>query len=325
MGLIRIAGIGAYTPDNIVTNDELSKIVDTNDQWISSRTGIKQRRISIDENTSDLATKAALDALKDANISGEEIELIILATTTSDSLIPSMACKVQRAIGAKNAVSFDIAAACSGLLYAMSIAKSFITSGVYKKALVIGSEVLSKVINWEDRNTCVLFGDGASAIIIEKSDFDGIPFIEIGSDPTKYEVLTSNGIGLNNPFAKEDTITNHYVEMNGKEVFKFAVNIIEESIRKLLNEQKLSIEDIDHIVCHQANYRIIDYVSKSFEGNKEKFYMNLQDYGNTSSASIGIALDEMNKKGLLKNGHRIILVGFGGGLTWGAALINWQR
>lgn len=323
MSFVRVSGVGSYVPDKVVTNDDLSKIVDTSDEWISSRTGIKKRRIATSENTSDLAGKAALKALENSAVKAEEIDLIIVATTTSDSFIPSMACKVQREIGAKNAVSFDIAAACSGLMYAMSIARTYIIAGIYKKALVIGSEVLSKVLNWEDRNTCVLFGDGAGAMILEASDVDGIPFMDIGSDPTKYEVLTSNGLALSNPFTECKADAAHYVEMNGKEVFKFAVNIIEKSINDILEKENLTIEDIDYIVCHQANYRIIDYVAKSFKGHREKFYMNLDEYGNTSSATIGIALDNMNELGLLKKSQRIILVGFGGGLTWGSALVNW--
>lgn len=322
-----IIGTGSYSPEFIVTNDELSKIMDTSDDWIQSRTGIRERRITKNEDTSDLAYKASINAIKNANISCEDIDLIIVATITPDMNMPSVSCLLQKKLNSINATAFDISAACSGFIYALSVADSLIKTGRYNTALVVGSEVLSKFINWNDRGTAVLFGDGAGACIVQKSNNDksGILDFYTKSKGKDGDVLTMGTSYLSNPYVTKDEIEEKqkFIEMKGREVFKFAVQVMPESIMKILEMNNEKLEDIDWIVPHQANERIINFVSKKLEMNIEKFYMNLDKYGNTSSASIPIALDEMNKKGLLKKGHKIILVGFGGGLTFGAALIQW--
>lgn len=320
----KIIGTGHYVPDNIITNDDLAKIVDTNDEWIVTRSGIRERRISNGETNTDLATKAALMAMEDAGVKPEELDLIIVATVTADSFTPSASCKVQSRIGAVNAAAFDINAACTGFIYGISVAQQFIRTGQFKKALIVGAEVLSKIVNWEDRSTCVLFGDGAGAAILADSEDAGILGIHIAAEGQKGHVLKCDSIPVRNPYVpKGEGTLESFVHMEGKEVFKFATKVIGDSVERLLEGSGLSKEDIDYIVPHQANFRIIDFAAKRLGMDISKFYTNLDRYGNTSSASIGIALDEMNKKGMLKPGNKIILVGFGGGLTYGSILIEW--
>jgi 3-oxoacyl-[acyl-carrier-protein] synthase III len=321
MNEVKILSFGGYVPEKIVTNDDLMSVVDTTDEWISSRTGIRQRRISEGDNTSDLATKAAIIALERANIKPEDLDLIILATTSPDSFMPSSACIVQGAIGAVNAFCFDINAACSGFLFALNTASQFIKTGQCRLALVIGAEVLSKIIDWTDRNTCVLFGDGAGAAIITASEDPGILSLHCGSDGSKGIALTCPAVPLSNLFVKAD-YAKSYITMDGKEVFKFATRVIPASIKWVLKDANLTIEDIKYIVPHQANIRIIESAAKKIGIGINKFYINLPWFGNTSSASIPIALNEMYEKGLLQCGDKIIAVGFGGGLTWGAVLIE---
>ncbi|OFI06624.1 3-oxoacyl-[acyl-carrier-protein] synthase 3 [Clostridium acetireducens DSM 10703] len=319
-----IVSTGMYVPNNIVTNDNISKIVDTNDEWIKSRTGISERRISINENTSDLATKAALKALKTGNINPKDIDLIIVATCTPDSFIPSTACIVQKNIKATNAFCFDIDAACSGFIYGVNIARQFIENKSIKKALIIGSETLSKIVDWKDRNTCILFGDGAGAVILKEGESSGIISSYMESCGDKGDFLRCDTVPLYNPYSKCNTKEHiNKVSMEGREIFKFAVKAIIKTIKKVLQCSNYNIDDIKYIVPHQANYRIIDYVSKKLNIDKNKFYVNLDKYGNTSSASIPIALDDMNSKNLINNNDKIILVGFGGGLTSGGLLIKW--
>lgn len=326
---VKITGTGQYVPKNIVTNDDLSKIVDTNDEWITSRTGIKERRISQGENTSDLAFRAGELALKKANVNAEEIDLIIVATLTADMLTPSVACMVQSKLNATKAAAFDLNAACSGFIYALSIGTQFIKTSVYNKVLVIGAEVLSKIVNWEDRSTCVLFGDGAGAVVLEASSCPGIISVDLGADGKKRDALQCDALPVVNPYLEkrasliEEVKKEKYVVMDGKEVFRFATGIMADSVEKLLRQANLNKEQIKYIVPHQANFRIIDYASKKLDIDINKFYINLDRYGNTSGASIPIALNEMNEKELLKKGDYIVLVGFGGGLTFGAALIQW--
>lgn len=322
---VQILGTGSYVPSNIVTNDMLSQYVETSDEWIVSRTGIKTRYISKDETTTELAINAAKLALQDSNITADEIELIIVATITQDTLTPSTACNVQAAIGAKNAMAFDISSACSGFIYGIDIASQFIKNGVYKKALVIGAEVLSKIIDWNDRSTCVLFGDGAGAAVIATGDEVGITSVQCRADGSKGGSLTCSAVDLKNIYNSGTKDFHDKVVMNGKDIFKFAVAVLEKSIERILVENNLNIDDIDYIVPHQANFRIIEAVSKRKNYDINKFYMNLSKYGNTSSASIILALDELNKKNLLKKGDKIIIIGFGGGLTYGSALINWNK
>jgi 3-oxoacyl-[acyl-carrier-protein] synthase III len=321
---IEIIGTGSYAPDHVVTNEMLEKLVDTSNEWIISRTGIESRHISKGEEASDLASKAALEALKDSNVSTEEIDLIIVATCSPDSLVPSVACKVQKNIGAVNAMAFDINAACSGFIFGVDIAKSFINSGRFSTALVIGTETLSKIVNWEDRNTCVLFGDGAGAAVLKVSDFNGVSYINSKSEGEKWEALTC-GIPLENPFITSESLVNNKVAMEGKEIYKFAVRIMESEFNRILNEAQLAKEDIDFIVPHQANIRMIEAFSKKINVSLDKFIINLNKYGNTSGASIPIALDEANKNNSFKKGNKIVIIGFGGGLTYGSALITWNK
>ncbi|MGH4140511.1 beta-ketoacyl-ACP synthase III [Clostridium sp.] len=323
MNEVQIIGTGSYAPLNIMTNNQLSEIVDTSDEWIISRTGIKQRHISQGENTSDLATKAALEALKDANIKAEDIDLIILASTSPDQFVPATACIVQGNIGAVNAMAFDISAACTGFIFALNIAMQFLKTGNRKHALIIGAEVLSKIVDWTDRNTCILFGDGAGAAVLEAGSVRGIISVDSASEGQKSHFLTCSTVDVKNTFTSGHEDFKATISMDGKEIFKFAVNTIVKSINKILNDNNYTLEDIKYVVCHQANFRIIDFVVKRLKADKDKFFVNLDKYGNTSAASIAIALDEMNKTNLLTAGDKIILVGFGGGLTYGASLIEW--
>jgi len=319
-----IIGTGSYLPDHNVTNDDLSQIVETSDEWIASRTGIKNRRISTEENTSQLAYKAAVRALEDANMKAEELDLIICATITPDSFMPSVACMVQDLLGAEAAAAFDISAACTGLVYGLATANAYIASGMYRNILVIGAETLSKVLDWTDRSTCVLFGDGAGAIVVTASEErNGIKSIHMTSDGSRQDYLRLTALPLRNPFITEEIAEEApYISMKGQEVFKFAVRSITDLIKKVLNKADVSGDDIKYIVAHQANYRILEHAAKSSGIPFEKFYINVDRYGNTSAATIGIALDEMKKNNLLNAGDKIILVGFGGGMTAGAILVE---
>lgn len=323
MNNVKLIGTGSYAPSKIVTNDDLSEIVDTSDEWISTRTGIKERRISTGEDTSQLASKAAMNAIKDSNINPLDIDLIIVATTSPDSFTPSTACLVQANIGADNATCFDLGAACSGFIFALNTAAQFIKSGSSKTALIIGAEVLSKILDWSDRTTCVLFGDGAGAAVLQAGDENSILSLYTGSEGKKAEFLRCPAVRVNNPFSEAEVSEKSVVSMNGKEIFRFATKIIPKGIEEVLKDSKYTLEDIKYIVPHQANLRIIEFAAKKLGIETDRFYMNLQEYGNTSAASIPIALDEMAKKGLLKKGDKIILVGFGGGLTFGSVLIEW--
>lgn len=324
MEVVSIKSFGAYAPSRIVSNDDLSKIVETNDEWIVERTGIKERRISEGEDTSSIAVKAATKALERANLTGEDIDLIIVATITPDKFTPSVACLVQKEIQAENAMAFDVSAACSGFIFGLQTAYSMMkVTENFKNVLVIGVETLSKIMNWEDRSTCVLFGDGGGAVILSKEEGnDGIKDFYSKSIGKKGDCLVVNAMPVINPFIKDNNTNYQKISMNGGEVFKFATKVIVESINKILEKNSLTIEDIDYIVPHQANLRIIDYAARKLKVDSSKFYTNLERYGNTSSASIPLALNEMYEKNILKKGHKIILVGFGGGLTYGAVLIE---
>ena len=319
----KIIGFGLYTPKNLVENERLQEFLETSDEWIRSRTGIERTYISLDENTSDLAVEACKKALNQAGLSAEEIDLIIVATVTPDNFTPSTACIVQDKLGAKNAWAFDINAACTGFIYALKLGRSLIRSGEAKNALIIGAETLSKALNWEDRGSCVLFGDGAGAIVLTSTEEDcGIKCVNVKSDGSKGDSLVIQGLPLNSPFKDGREVSKNYINMNGREIFKFATKVMEESIVEILEKENIKIEDISAIIPHQANLRIIDYVVKRLGIPREKFVTNLQNYGNTSGASIPIALCESINEGNLKKGDNIIMVGFGGGLTWGAALIK---
>lgn len=319
----KMIGFGLYTPKNLVENEKLQEFLETSDEWIRTRTGIERRYISLDENTSDLAVEASKKALSQAGLSAEDIDLIIVATVTPDNFTPSTACIVQDKLGAKNAWAFDINAACTGFIYALKLARSLIKSGEANNALIIGAETLSKALNWEDRGSCVLFGDGAGATVLTSTEEDcGIKCVNVKSDGSKGDSLVIQGLPLNSPFKDGKEVSENYINMNGREIFKFATKVMEESIVEILEKENIKIEDIAAIIPHQANLRIIDYVVKRLEIPREKFITNLQNYGNTSGASIPIALCESIDEGNLKKGDNIIMVGFGGGLTWGAALIK---
>lgn len=318
-----IEGLGKYTPSHLVTNDQLSEIIDTSDEWIYSRTGIKSRYISKGEDTSYMAAKAGEKALENANINPSDVDLLIVATCTPDMFTPSTACIVQSIIGADNALAFDISAACSGFIYGLDVAKAMMASNNYKHALVIGAENLSKSLDWEDRSTCVLFGDGAGAAVLSKSDNVGLMSSFCKSVGEKYKCLTIGGNDVDSPFVESKTIRHSKLKMDGGEIFKFATSVIVNLINKILEENNLDINDIDYIIPHQANIRIIQYSAKKLKVDMNKFYTNMEEYGNTSGASIPIALSDMSEKGLLKKDSKIILVGFGAGLTYGATLINW--
>lgn len=321
---VSIKAFGAYAPSRIVSNDDLSKIVETNDEWIVERTGIRERRISEGEDTSSIAVKAANQALERADLKGEDIDLIIVATITPDKFTPSVACLVQKEIQAENAMAFDVSAACSGFIFGLQAAYSMMkVTENFKNVLVIGVETLSKIMNWEDRSTCVLFGDGGGAVILSKGEGNGgIKEFYSKSIGKKGDCLVVEAMPVINPFIKDNNTNYQKIYMNGGEVFKFATKVIVESIKKILEKSSLTIDDIDYIVPHQANLRIIDYAVRKLKVDSSKFYTNLERYGNTSSASIPLALNEMYEKNLLKKGHKIILVGFGGGLTYGAVLIE---
>ena len=319
----KMIGFGLYTPKNLVENERLQEFLETSDEWIRTRTGIERRYISLDENTSDLAVEASKKALNQAGLSAEDIDLIIVATVTPDNFTPSTACIVQDKLGAKNAWAFDINAACTGFIYALKLGRSLIRSGEAKNALIIGAETLSKALNWEDRGSCVLFGDGAGATVLTSTEEDcGIKCVNVKPDGSKGDSLVIQGLPLNSPFKDGREVSENYINMNGREIFKFATKVMEESIVEILEKENIKIEDIDAIIPHQANLRIIDYVVKRLGIPREKFITNLQNYGNTSGASIPIALCESINEGNLKKGDNIIMVGFGGGLTWGAALIK---
>ena len=304
----RIAGIGAYVPENLITNDDLAKLVDTNDEWIRTRTGIRERRISSGEGTRHLAAKAAERALAAAGVAPEELDIIILGTSSPDRNYPSDACSVQAAIGAVNAVAFDISAACAGFIFAMNIVEGFFKAGIYKTALIIGAETLSKVTDWNDRGTCVLFGDGAGAAVL-KAEETGIIDMMMGADGTKFLTGTKPELG--------------FMTMDGQEVFKFAVRKVPESVMELLQRTGTKKEDIKYYVLHQANERIIEAAARRLKEPMEKFPMTISQFGNTSTASIPLLLDDMIRKDMLKRGDKIIMSGFGAGMTWGAVLMEW--
>ncbi|MFA7534048.1 MAG: beta-ketoacyl-ACP synthase III, partial [Tissierellaceae bacterium] len=295
---VGISGIGSYVPDKVITNFDLSKMVDTSNEWIVDRTGIEERRV-VEDNiaASDIATIAAKRALEDGKTNPEDIDLIIVATVTGDHAFPSTACIVQKNLGATKAAAFDINAGCSGFVYSLDIGQRFISTGAYKKVLVIGAETLSKITDWEDRNTCVLFGDGAGACLLEETEEGlGILSSELGSKGQDGEVLIQPGGGSRHP-ASEDTIANklHYIKMDGREVFKFAVRVMEKATINVIEKANLKLEELDFLVPHQANIRIIAAAEKRLNLGKDKVYINLNKYGNMSSASIPVALDEAIK------------------------------
>ena len=317
----RIIGTGSAVPEQIVTNEDLSKIVETSDEWISSRSGIKERRLAKEETTTSLAILAGKRALENAGIASEEIEVIIVATCTPDYFFPNTACQVQEAIGAKHAVAFDLSAACSGFLFALSTAQAYIKGGIYQKALIIGAETMSKMIDWSDRSTCVLFGDGAGAAVICAEETGVLELVQ-KSDGAGKGVLSCKARETRN-LLNHESETKEYLYMEGQPVFKFAVKTVPECVEEVLKKAEVKKEEIRYYILHQANSRIIQSVAKRLKEPEEKFPMNLSLHGNTSAASIPILLDEMNRKGMLNRGDKLVLSGFGAGLTWGAVLLEW--
>ena len=317
----RIVGTGAYVPEQIATNDDLARIVETNDEWIRSRTGIGERRIATTETNSYMAAQAAKQALDQAGIAPEDVDLILLATSSPDYCFPNGACEIQEQIGAVNAAGYDISAACTGFVFALNTAHAFIQAGIYRTALVIGSDVLSKLLDWTDRGTCVLFGDGAGAVVV-KADETGILGMNMHSDGTKGGVLTC-GSRTNGNFLLGKKPELGYMTMDGQEVFKFAVKKVPQCITEVLEDTGVKAEDVRYFAIHQANYRIIESIAKRLKVNVDRFPVNMEHYGNTSGASVPILLDELNRKGMLSAGDKVVLSGFGAGLTWGAALLEW--
>ncbi|MFA5524769.1 MAG: beta-ketoacyl-ACP synthase III [Tissierellales bacterium] len=324
---VGIISTGSYLPEKILTNFDLEKIVDTTDKWITTRTGIRERRIlDTGKGTSFMAIEAAKKALNSAAMSPEDIDLIIVSTVTPDMMFPSTACLVQEGLNCKNAAAFDLEAACSGFLYGLSVAYSFVSSGIYRNVLLIGTEALSRITDWTDRNTCVLFGDGAGAAIIsEVPEGKGVLGLELGADGEGKNLLKQTAGGSLVP-ATVESVRNkqHYIYMEGNEVFKFAVRKMEEISLKIIEKSKLKLEDIDYLVPHQANMRIIESARKKLKLDQDKVYVNLENYGNMSSASIPVALDEAVRMNKIIDDDVVLLIGFGGGLTWGAILLRWH-
>lgn len=325
MKKVGIIGLGEYLPKKVLTNLDLEKMVDTSDEWITTRTGIKERRIAeVSEATSDLATHAAKEALKEAKLKPQDLELIIVATITPDMPFPATACFVQNNLGAKNAVCFDISAACSGFVYALVAAQQFIVQGVYKNALVIGAEKLSSVTDWKDRNTCVLFGDGAGAAVLGETSSGGVLSSYLGSDGSSIDLLKLPAGGSRNPASLKTLEAGmHYIKMQGNELFKLAVQLMSKAAQVAIQRAGLKCADVDLLIPHQANIRIIMAMAKRVGLPQEKIYLNIEKYGNMSSASTITALCEAVKEGRVKKGDIILLDAFGAGLVWGACVIEW--
>lgn len=317
----KICGTGAYVPEHYYDNHDIAKFVETSDEWIRERTGIVKRHIVTTDTTVSMAVEAAKRALEDGNMKAEEIDLILVSTITPNTIIPCTACEVQKEIGAVNATGFDLSAACSGFVFAYNTAQAFIHAGIYRNVLIIGSESLSNLVNWEDRGSCILFGDGAGAAILKAEEGELLPCIT-HSDGAQGEVLRCESRHQKDWKEKEEN-KETYMFMDGKSVFKFAVKKVPEVMNELLEKSGLTVDEIDLFVLHQANARIIESVAKRMKVGIEKFPMNISEYGNTSSASVPILLDELKKAGKLKPGQKIVMAGFGAGLSWGASLIEW--
>ena len=324
---IKIVGTGSYLPDKVITNHDLEEMVDTSDEWIRARTGIETRHIAApDEPSSALGAAAALRALEAADMAPKDIDLIIVATITPDKIFPNTGCFVQKRIGASRATCFSVEAACSGFVYILAIGAAMIQTGIYKNALLIGAEKLSSFINWDDRATCVLFGDGAGAMIIKASDDEENSYIgsRMGSDGNYTDILHIPGGGTYAPFSQDVLNKNlQFLDMSGQEVFKLAVNSMVMAANQVLEQSGISIDLIKWLIPHQANTRIISSVAKRLDLSEERAYVNVNKYGNTSGATIPIALDELVRKDMIEKGDYLLLVAFGGGLTWGANLIRW--
>lgn len=324
-----ITGTGSCLPDQIITNEDLTKLVDTSDEWIRERTGIGERHISKTETVAELASKACEKALQQAGRKPEEVELILVATCSPELLLPCCACQVQQYLKAENAVAFDLNAACSGFLFALDTAWAYLKAGIYHNALIVGSEVLSKLVDWTDRSTCVLFGDGAGAVFVEQAESGdglahGMKSMVQGSDGSLGNALTCLERAVESPFAGQgEELPDAFVRMDGKEIYKFATRRIPDVIEKAVAAAEMTVDDINLFVLHQANVRIIETVAKRLNADIAKFPVNLDRVGNMSSATIPVLLDELNRAGKLCRGQKIVLSGFGAGLTYGASVIIW--
>ncbi|MCR4398984.1 MAG: ketoacyl-ACP synthase III [Firmicutes bacterium] len=329
MTTTRLLGVGSYVPDKVLSNFDLERMVDTTDAWIVERTGIRERRIAPESMaTSDLATRAAEGALEFAGRSASEVDLIIVATVTPDMMFPSTACLVQRKLGASSAAAFDVNAACTGFVYAVATASAFLSTGSYRLALVIGADTLSRITDWTDRATCVLFGDGAGAVVIESSSVNAPPGEILGSylaaDGTGWEVLMQPAGGSQMPASRETVDARlHSIKMNGNQVYKFAVRAMGNAVKECLSRCGLTCDDLDLLIPHQANMRIIEAAAQRLGVPESKVVVNIDRYGNMSSASIPVALDEAVRAGRLESGDIGVMVAFGGGLTWGATAFRW--
>lgn len=324
---VGILGVGHYAPQKVLTNADLEKMVDTSDEWIVERTGIKERHIAdASEATSDISLKAGLMALEMAGMSPEELDMIIVCTLTPDNPFPSTACILQDKLGAKNAGAFDLQAGCSGFVYGLSVACQMVSTGLHKKILVIGAEVLSKITNWQDRNTCVIFADGAGAAIVGEVE-EGTGFINslLGADGSGGKAIIQHAGGSRMPASHESVEKNlHTIHMDGSEVFKFATRILPKVARQVLEGTDIDIKDVDLIVPHQANVRIISAAAKRLNISTDKFFVNIEKYGNTSAGSVPLALSEAFAQGLIKKGDNVLLIGFGTGLTWAGCILKWS-
>lgn len=318
---MKIIGTGSYLPDFLVTNEMLTKIVDTSDEWITERTGIKERKISTGEGCSDMAIKAAKRALLNSGLQPSEIDLVIVATVTSDYFTPSVACLIQGELGISNAIAFDINAACSGFMYGLNTVYNYMLAGTVRNAIVVGVETVSRLINYEDRSTCILFGDAAGAVVVQASE-KSLFVSELGSEGSKSHVLYCKQKPIKNLAVTNEDVT-EYLHMNGQEVYKFVVRVVPDLIKRVVKEAGLELTDISYFVLHQANKRMNEVIAKKLMQGEEKFPSNLHETGNTSAASIPVLLDKMNREGKLSKGDKIVLCAFGGGLTWAANVIEW--
>ena len=324
-GRVTITGIGSHAPERVMTNDELARIVDTSDEWIVERTGIRERRVAAaDEALSDLALPAAKDALAQAGVDPAEVDLLVVATVTPDMLFPSTGAILADQLGAKAAAAYDLSAGCTGFVYAVAQAHGMVSAGLAEHALVVGGDVLSKIVDWQDRSTCVLFGDGAGAVVIERSRAGGFLGFELGADGSGGPQLYMPAGGSRAP-ASAETVADrqHFAKMNGREVFKFATRVLVDSAEKVLDQSGVPVADVDLYVPHQANVRIIDHARKKLGIPEERTVVNVDRYGNTSSGSIPLALGEAESAGRLQPGDLVLMTGMGAGLTWGSALIEW--
>ncbi|MEX2103375.1 MAG: beta-ketoacyl-ACP synthase III [Gaiellaceae bacterium] len=326
-GAIGITGLGAYVPEKVLTNDDLSRMVETSDEWITDRTGIKERRIAAaEEAASDLALPAARKALEQAGLDGAEVDLIIVATATPDMLFPATAAIVAEELGAKKAAAYDLLAGCTGFVYGMAQAYGSVAGGLSKRALVIGSETLSRITNWNDRGTCILFGDGAGAAVLERVRDGGIVGIELGADGSGGQDLCVPAGGSRMPVTAANVGEDmQFIQMHGQEIFRFATRVMVSSAEQVLEKSGVGVEDVDLYVPHQANKRIIDHAAKHIGLPPEKVFMNISKYGNTSSASIPICLAEAQEQGLIQVGTRVLMSAVGAGLTWGSIYMTWSN